>query len=311
LGEHMNSEDGDDSVRARFAGLGQVSLPGVLTRSGPMGPARPVVLDSPHSGCDYPEDFGSLVPLGMLRRAEDMYVGELFANAPLFGATLIEAHFPRSYIDPNRALDDLDPDLLADDWPETVEMGEKARLGHGLIWRFCPPDLLLYRERLSAAVVQERIAGYWHPYHACLGATIGHLQRQFGRVWHINCHSMPAASGPGMGYGDNRKRADFVLGDRDGTSCSRELRMLIAETLQSLGYAVALNDPYKGVELVRAFSDPDAGRHSIQIEINRSLYMNERTLEKHSGFATLKADLDHLVSVIAEVAVEAMPAAAE
>lgn len=291
--------------------LAPISIPGVLRRTGPDGRIAPVVLDSPHSGADYPEDFDCLVPKAMLRRAEDMYVGDLFANAPGCGATLIEALFPRSYIDPNRALDDLDPDLLPDDWPHQVEMGEKARLGHGLIWRFCPPDMLMYRRRLPAEKVHHRIETYWRPYHQCLAETIDTVHGRFGEVWHLNCHSMPAASGPGVLRRNGRARADFVLGDRDGSSCSRAFRSLIAETLEDMGYVVALNDPYKGVELVRAYSDPMRERHSIQIEINRALYMNERTLERHPGFDALRADLDRLVSVVTEYAAARLPAAAE
>jgi N-formylglutamate deformylase len=288
---------------------------GVLSQECPIGAVRPVVLDSPHSGSHYPEDFGCLVPSIMLRRAEDMYVGELFANGPQFGATLLQAHFPRSYIDPNRAIDDLDPDLLDCEWPDEVQMGEKSQLGHGLIWRFCPPDLLMYRDRLPSVQIRHRIEKYWQPYHECLSTTINYLHRRFGQVWHLNCHSMPAASGAAIvrsnGRGNGRGRADFVLGDRDGTSCSLELRSLIADTLHSFGYAVALNDPYKGVELVRAYSDPASARHSIQIEINRSLYMNERTLEKHSGFEPLKVDLDRLVSALGEYSIAEIPIAAE
>jgi len=292
-------------------GLTALSMPGVLTRDSPIGSISPVVLDSPHSGSLYPEDMDCLVPSMMLRRAEDMYVDELFSNAPKFGATLIQAHFPRSYIDPNRALDDLDPDLLSDDWPDQVQMGEKARLGHGLVWRFCPPDLLMYRDRLPSSQVRHRIDKYWRPYHDCLSNTLEHIHQRFGEVWHLNCHSMPASSGPGVLRRGGRTRADFVLGDRDGTSCGRDFRILIADMLQSLGYAVAINDPYKGVELVRAYSDPASARHSLQIEINRALYMNERTLQKHSGFAALKADLDRLVAVIADFVTEKLPVAAE
>ncbi|HAA93871.1 MAG TPA: N-formylglutamate amidohydrolase, partial [Rhodospirillaceae bacterium] len=144
-----------------------------------------------------------------------------------------------------------------------------------------------------------------------LAETIDEVHNQFGEVWHINCHSMPAASGPGVLRRNGRARADFVLGDRDGSTCSRSFRNLIAETLEDMGYVVALNDPYKGVELVRAYSNPLHGRHSIQIEINRALYMNERTLERHPGFDALRADLDRLVSAVADFSVTRLPAAAE
>ncbi|MBE88871.1 MAG: N-formylglutamate amidohydrolase [Rhodospirillaceae bacterium] len=292
-------------------GLRSLSIPGVLTRVCPIEPVSPVVLDSPHSGSLYPSDLVCSVPRMSLRRAEDMYVEELFANAPKFGAIFIQAHFPRSYIDPNRALDDLDPDLLSSDWPYPVQMGEKARLGHGLIWRFCPPDLLMYRDPLPSSQVRRRINEYWRPYHDCLHTSIEYIHRRFGEVWHLNCHSMPSSSGPGGLRRGGCTQADFVLGDRDGTSCGQEFRVIVADTLQSLGYAVAINDPYKGVELVRAYSNPAVARHSLQIEINRSIYMNERTLQKNSGFEDLKADLDKLTAVIADFATTRLVAAAE
>ena len=122
---------------------------------------------------------------------------------------------------------------------------------------------------------------------------------------------MPSSRRPGVLRRGGCAQADFVLGDRDGTSCGQEFRVIVADTLQSLGYSVAINDPYKGVELVRAYSDPGLARHSLQIEINRALYMNEQTLQKNSGFIGLKEDLDRLVAVIADFAAEKLKAAAE
>ncbi|MBO43617.1 MAG: N-formylglutamate amidohydrolase [Rhodospirillaceae bacterium] len=304
IGEVSGSDD-------LSGGLRSLSIPGVLTRACPIGPASPVVVDSPHSGSLYPNDLVCSVPRMSLRRAEDMYVEELFANAPKFGAIFIQAHFPRSYIDPNRALDDLDPALLSSDWPDPVKIGEKAQLGHGLIWRFCPPDLLMYRDPLPSSQVHRRINKYWRPYHDCLRTSIEYIHQRFGEVWHLNCHSMPSSRRPGVLHRGGCAQADFVLGDRDGTSCGQEFRVIVADTLQSLGYSVAINDPYKGVELVRAYSNPAAARHSLQIEINRSLYMNERTLQKISYFEALKADLDKLIAAIADFATTRLVAAAE
>ena len=112
----------------------------------------PLVLDSPHSGTAYPADFDFAAPFELLRRTEDAFVDELFADAPRHGAPLLAALFPRSYIDPNRSLEDIDPELLTESWPEPIRPGEKARLGHGLIWRLCPPDMNLYIEKLSPDV---------------------------------------------------------------------------------------------------------------------------------------------------------------
>ena len=115
---------------------------------------------------------------------------------------------------------------------------------------------------------------------------------------------MPAVSSRISEEGPGKPRPDFVLGDRDGTTCDAEFTQIVAKALRDMGYEVKLNDPYKGVELVRAFSDPKAGRHSLQIEVNRRLYLDERTLEKSDGFETLRANLDRLVATLADYAAE-------
>lgn len=289
---------------------------GVFSYLKAVGPACPVIFDSPHSGADYPDDFDHIVPIDRIRRAEDMFVDELFAAAPDHGADLIAALFPRSYVDVNRAIDDLDPALLSSRWPGQLGTGEKARLGHGLIWRLCPPDINIYARKLSPEDVRRRIDRYWRPYHDRLRQSIDALHRQFGAVWHVNCHSMPSGA---KGYFLNGAgQVDFVLGDRDGTTCSAEFLGMVRETLRRMGYTVKVNDPYKGVELVRAYSDPPAGRHSLQIEINRALYMDEVSFEYLPGFDSLKRNIDELIGTVCEFARDrvradagALPATAE
>lgn len=279
------------------------SIPGVLDLRLPDAMAAPVVFDSPHSGDDYPADFDTIVPMARLRRAEDMFVDALFAAAPGFGVALLTARFPRSYIDPNRAADDIDPRLIEGVWPDPVRVTDKSRLGHGLIWRISPPDRPIYDRRLSVAEVRGRIDAYYRPYHAALDAALGAAHQRFGEVWHVNCHSMPAVSAPLVNdgrTGGGRRRADFVIGDRDGTACAPEFSALIRETLEAMGYAVALNDPYKGVELIRAHSNPAKGRHSLQLEINRALYMDEDSFAKTTRFPRLKADIDRLIETICD-----------
>jgi N-formylglutamate amidohydrolase len=134
--------------------------------------------------------------------------------------------------------------------------------------------------------------------------ALDHAHGHFNSVWHLNCHSMPAVSGRISEEGPGKPRADFVLGDRDGTTCDAEFTALVAEVLRKMGYEVKINDPYKGVELVRAFSDPKAGRHSLQIEVNRRLYMNEKTRERTPVFAELRKNLDRMIEQLAAYATE-------
>jgi len=269
----------------------------------PGGQPIPLVLDSPHSGTAYPDDFDHLPPRDVVRQAEDTHVEALYAAAPSIGATLIEALFPRAYIDPNRHRSDIDPELLADAWAEPIKPSRKTELGIGLVWRLAHGGVPMYARKLSAAEVRRRITDFYDPYHASVSAALDRRHAAFGAVWHINCHSMPAV-GDVMSEDPGRARADFVLGDRDGSTCAPEFTTFVAKTLTGLGYDVAINDPYKGVELVRMHGRPAERRHSLQIEINRRLYMDESTLARHSGFATLQSNLQRLLQSLRQYVID-------
>lgn len=261
----------------------------------------PVVLDSPHSGAVYPARFRPRIPLRELRRVEDSFVDALFADAPSVGATLLAADFPRSFIDPNRAVDDLDVGMIGGPWPHRVNPTEKTRLGHGLIWRSCPSERPMYDRPLPPEEIAWRIETFWRPYHEALESELTRAYAAFGAVWHLDCHSMPASSSPAV-PGRAGARADFVLGDRDGTSCAPGFTQFVRDRLRAMGYTARVNDPYRGAELVRLHGRPAQDRHSLQIEINRSLYMREAALEKTQGFAGLKRDLTRLVGEVCDYA---------
>ena len=264
----------------------------------PPGAPLPLVLDSPHSGERYPDDFDHAPPRALVRRAEDTHVARLWRGAVRHGATLIEACFPRAYIDPNRSLDDLDPDLLADAWDGPLVRSRKTEQGIGLVWRLARGGVPMYARRLRVAEIRRRIDDFYLPYHAALAAELDAMHGRFGAVWHVDCHSMPAI-GDVNSDDPGRARADFVLGDRDGTTCGGEFTAEVVAALRGFGYDVAINDPYKGVEIVRRHGRPQSGRHSLQIEINRRLYMDEATLAPNAGYATLEADLERLAAALA------------
>jgi len=268
-------------------------------RHDPPADPIPLVLDSPHSGEHYPEDFDHLPPRDEVRRAEDTHVGRLYRRAPAFGATLIEANFPRAYIDANRSLADIDPVLLTDSWDEPIAPTHKTALGIGLVWRLARGGGPMYDHRLRAAELRHRIERWYLPYHAALDAALDERHRAFGAVWHVNCHSMPAV-GDVNSDDPGRERADFVLGDRDGTTCEGGFTALVAATLRAMGYAVAINDPYKGVELVRRHGRPAERRHSLQIEVKRTLYMDEESLVPHAGYDRLERDIGRMVQAIGD-----------
>ena len=259
----------------------------------------PLVLDSPHSGVVYPADFRHGCELKVLRQAEDTHVEKLYDFAPALDVAWIEALFPRSYIDVNRNTTEIDVTLIEDAWADAVETTpaalNKVRLGKGLIWRMTDDGLPIYDRKLSAAEVRNRIDQCWQPYHAAVAESIEAAHARHGYSMHLNCHSMPAVAATYATDFPGLQHADFVIGDRDGTTAAPALSQLVCETLRGFGYDVAYNHPYKGVELVRRYGEPARQRHSIQVEVNRKLYMDEATLEPHAGFATLHGHLRQLV----------------
>lgn len=262
-----------------------------------------LVLDSPHSGEWYPPDFDHAPPRDVVRRAEDTHVARLWKGALDVGATLVEARFPRAYIDANRSLADIDLELLADPWDDPVVPSRKTAQGIGLVWRVARAGEPMYARRLASAEVRARIERCWRPYHAVLAAAIDERHRAFGAVYHIDCHSMPAI-GDANADDPGRERADVVLGDREGTTCEPAFTDLVAHHMRAMGYSVAINDPYKGVEIVRVHGRPAERRHSLQVELKRSLYMDEETLVPNAGYARLRDDLTRIAAILAGFAQE-------
>lgn len=273
-------------------------IDGVLARYEPARPrlVLPLILDSPHSGHAYPVDFDHVPPRAILRRAEDAFVDDLFETAPRHGAVFLKALFPRSYIDPNRHEDEIDLTIMEEDWPNPVINSEKAEMGLGLIRRLIKGNMAIYDRPLSVAEVKRRIDRFHRPYLLELERLADRGHAEFGAVWHLNCHSMRSH---GRRRGEKIPRADFVLGDREGGSCAPDFTLMVRDILAGLGYRVALNDPFKGAELVSRIGRPAQGRHSLQIEVNRGLYMDEERIEKSADFDRLKADMDRLVAGIA------------
>jgi N-formylglutamate amidohydrolase len=231
----------------------------------------------------------------MLRRAEDAFVDDLYEDAPRHGAGFLKALFPRSYVDPNRHEGEIDPAMLDAAWPATIASSERTEMGLGLIRRLIRGNVPVYDRLLTVAEIEDRIARFHRPYHDALEAMLAELHARFGAVWHINAHSMRAL---GRKQGQSIPRDDFVLGDLQGESCDPEFTAFVAETLKGFGYSVKLNHPFKGAALVQRFGRPQDGRHSLQIEVNRRLYMDEERIEKTENFAALKRDIDRMLAAV-------------
>jgi N-formylglutamate deformylase len=177
--------------------------------------------------------------------------------------------------------------------------GPKSKLGYGLVFSRVNADTPIYDRLLSVQEVQQRIANYWQPYRDALDQEIQAACQDFGAVWHLNLHSMPQNAYERLGLNSDKPLADFVLGDRDGTTCEPEFMQVVEQSLRRWGYSVARNDPYKGVALLAQIGQPALGRHSLQIEIRRPLYMHEATRERTADFDTLQANLSKTLNDVA------------
>jgi N-formylglutamate amidohydrolase len=257
----------------------------------------PFVFNSPHSGRHYPDRFLALTRLdgAAIRRSEDCYVDELFGGAVALGAPLLAANFPRAYLDVNREPWELDPRMFLDPVPAHANT-RSARVAGGLgtVPRIVGEGQDIYSAKLPLAEAVARIELVYKPYHQRLRHLVTRTHGRFGVAVLIDCHSMPAS----VRVGDNGVRPDFIIGDRFGASASTALTEHAIGLLTAMGYTVAHNKPYAGGFITEHYGRPTRGLHALQIEVNRRLYMNERTYRKSSGFDPLAADLTRFVSDI-------------
>ncbi len=267
----------------------------------PTAGESPVVIDSPHSGMDWPADFAPSASREAILTTWDAYVEELWADAPQFGASLLSARFPRAYVDVNRSRDDIDPAMLDAPWPAPLVTTDYTRRGMGLIRRLALPGVAMYSRRLSIREVGDRLARYYDPYRQALELRLNHLRGAFGAVWHVNCHSMKSR-GNDMNLDAGSVRPDLVVSDRRGTTAEPAFTAWTAGWFADRGFRVKVNDPYLGGHLIVTHGRPAEGRNSLQIEINRALYLDEPGFARKEGFAALRRTLAEFSSQLCEYA---------
>jgi N-formylglutamate amidohydrolase len=275
--------------------LADLTPPYTLLR--PEEQTTPVVLCSPHSGRVYPKAFlqASRLDAHTLRKSEDCFVDELFAPVVGLGAPMIAARFPRAYLDVNREPYELDPELFSGRLPDFANT-QSARVvgGLGTIARIVADTEEIYRERLPIGVAFERIERLYRPFHSALADLLEETRRRFGLAVLVDCHSMPSAS---MGQPPGG-RPHFVLGDRFGASCDARLTRFIRDILQGAGYDVQVNRPYAGGFITEHYGNPSHGVQSLQLEINRALYLDEATLTKNRDFPKLVRTLTDMATKV-------------
>jgi N-formylglutamate amidohydrolase len=263
----------------------------------------PLVLASPHSGTVYPPDFlgASRLDAFSLRKSEDSFVDEIFMAAPLLGAPLIRALFPRAFMDANREAFELDPDMFADALPAYVNTrSPRVAAGLGTIAKIVANGEEIYRGKLRFAEALGRVNRFYHPYHAALKRLIDQTRQRFDYCVLLDCHSMPSSGNPPDSL-SVRSKVDFVLGDCYGSSCSPILMETAERVLRSQGYIVNRNTPYAGGFTTRHYGRPRLSVQALQIEINRALYMDERSITRKPYIGELTGHMEELVSVLSRV----------
>ena len=264
-------------------------------------PARqgvPFVFNSPHSGRHYPRRFLDMVRLDAqaIRRSEDCHVDVLFHHVAAQGAPLLSANFPRAYLDVNREAFELDPKMFSDRLPPFANMRSvRVAGGLGTIPRIVSEGVHIYDGKLRTAEALLRVEHYYKPYHARLRRLLLTTHALFGFGILVDCHSMPAS----VRVPDNGAGADFIIGDRFGTSASPALSDHAIALLKGMGYRVAYNKPYAGGFITEHYGRPQRGLHALQVEINRGLYPNEASYEPAAGFDALRADLERFTAALA------------
>ena len=262
-----------------------------------------VIFNSPHSGRVYPPQFLRQVRLDMalLRRSEDTEVDSLFAGVVERGMPLMRVHFPRSMVDVNREPYELDPRMFDGRLP-TFANTRSMRVAGGLgtIPRVVGEAQEIYARRLPVDEALMRIETLYKPYHRALRRLISATHRAFGGALLVDCHSMPSMAP----VREDRPRADMVIGDRYGTSCAPAVGDLIEAVLRECGYNVVRNKPYAGGFITEHYGQPQTGVHAVQIEINRALYMDERSYRLTDHFPQLQADMMVLAEALARLPLE-------
>jgi N-formylglutamate amidohydrolase len=277
---------------------GELPLPFEIVE--PAAWRAPIIFNSPHSGSVYPDEFlsASRIDLPALRRSEDSFMDELIGGLSELGFPVVRVNFPRSYVDVNREPYELDPRMFSGRLPSFANTRSmRVAGGLGTIPRVVGDGQEIYRERLSVDDALGRIEALYKPYHRALRRLINKAHQAFGTVVVVDCHSMPSV---GVSR-DEPRRPDVVIGDRYGTSCAALLPDMVEETMRALGYSVGRNKPYAGGFITEHYGNPASGLHTIQLELNRAIYMDERRRERSAGFARVAADFTVLADALAAV----------
>ena len=279
-----------------------LTMPDVRTTS--------VIFASPHSGRDYSAAFlrNTVLDERAIRSSEDAFVDLLFESAPSMGAPLLVAEAPRAYLDLNRSAEELDPALI--EGVRRNAHNPRVSSGLGVVPRVVANGQAIYRGKLPLAEVQGRIRDVWRPYHEQLAMLLSETRITFGEAILIDCHSMPHEALESVVHPDG-VRPQIVLGDRFGAAARSDIVDRIEAAFVAAGLVVVRNAPFAGAYSTQRYGRPSQNQHVVQIEIDRTLYMDERTIRPNGNFRAMRDLLTTVISEIADIGGAELPLAAE
>lgn len=268
-----------------------------------VSPARrstSVVFASPHSGRVYPPSLldRTVLDRRTLRSSEDAFVDDLFESVPRHGASLITAQVPRAYVDFNRSAAELDPALI--EGARTQGHNPRVASGLGVIPRVVSGGRAIYCGKIPMSEAIHRIDTCWAPYHAALKDELDKVAQVFGEAILIDCHSMPHEAIDAMAC-HGHPRPQVVLGDRFGAAAHERVVAPIETAFRAAGLNVVRNTPFAGAYITQHYGRPAHGRHVVQIEIDRALYMDEKTIRPSAEFGAFKALIEGIIAHIADI----------
>jgi N-formylglutamate amidohydrolase len=293
--------------------LNSEPTPFTLTSSHGHGSPSKWLITSPHSGHYYPRDFilKSKLDSQQLRLSEDMHIDALLADAPQAGASLLLATYPRAYVDLNREPYELDASMFSDQLPDFVNKDSTRVLGGlGTIAKNVTERLEIYDRPLVFSEAEQRIEKIYFPFHTCLKQQIETAHDFWGKAYLLDVHSMPS-NAVRKYKGGKSGSVDFVLGNRHGRSCDADIYDVVYDFLTDAGYYVEKNKPYAGGYITEHYGNPSEGFHTLQLEVNRKLYMNETSYDLLGNSDEIRNLFSDLVSTLINKTQEKRPKAAE
>ena len=258
-----------------------------------------IVIASPHSGRNYlssVKEQSILDPI-TLRSSEDAFVDELMDFAPALGIPLICSEIPRAFVDLNRARDELDPAIIEGIKPN--RQNPRVISGLGVIPRVVANGKEIYSGKLSKEAAIERLENFWDPYHSKLAELLDRARQQFGYSILIDTHSMPHEAI--LNASSSFRTSQIVLGDRYGATCAPEIINDLIKLISKNGLRASRNIPFSGAYIVQKYGSPGLNRHAIQLEIDRSIYMDERKIQKLEKFHKLKNKLQNIMRDFSQI----------